>query len=127
MKDSENQLISAREELSSTQAELSSAKEELAKMKAGLASVKVKLRETAATQKTSKSDLRRAATRGASTALGVVCIHHPDLDYDQIKTGMKCTSVNKATALCQQFGPLAADFVKMANIVSDSSSSEAED
>ena len=78
-------------------------------------------------QKSSKSGLRRGATRGASTALGVVYSHYPDLDYDQIKSGMKCASVDETTALCRQFGPLAADFVKMANIVSDSSSSEAED
>ena len=59
--------------------------------------------------------------------LAVVHSHHPDLDYNQIKTGMKCSSVNEATALCRWFGPLVADFVKMANIVSDSSSSEGED
>ena len=58
----------------------------------------MKLREAAAAQKYSKSDLRRAATRGASTTLGVVCSHYPDLDYDQIKSGMKCDTVEEATA-----------------------------
>ena len=126
LKSAEDQLISTREELSSTRDELADTKKTLSRTKKDLASTKAKLQEVEAIPKPSKSSLRRAAIRGASTALAVVHSHHPDLDYNQIKTGMKCSSVEEATALCRWFGPTATEFVKMANIVSDSSSSEAE-
>ena len=91
LRSAEDQLTSSREELSSTQDELVVAKKNLSKVKKDLASTKAKLQEAEAVPRSSKSSLCRAAIRGASTALAVVHSHHPDLDYNEIKTGMKCS------------------------------------
>ena len=40
---------------------------------------------------------------------------------------MRCKTMEEVDALCRRFDPLAEEFVKMANVIPDSSSSNVED
>ena len=103
------------------------AEEDKANMQAKLCSANEELEELKKTHAAQKSSLHRAASSATVASLGVIYNHYPDLNLDKTNSRMRCRTMEEAKALCCRSNPLADEFVKMAGIMSDSSSSDSEE